>query len=133
MKLAPSVPEDVRGTTVRADLSAVEQILVNLVDNAAKYAGRAENRTIHLEARRSGADVVLTVRDHGPGVSAQEARRLFRPFEKSAADAASSGPGIGLGLALSRRLARAMGGDLRLAREVTDGAAFELVIPITSS
>ena len=69
---------------------------------------------------------LIQVRDHGPGIPAAEARRLFRPFSRSAQQAAGSAPGVGLGLALSRRLARAMGGDLRIDLGVRDGAGFEL-------
>jgi signal transduction histidine kinase len=54
------------------------------------------------------------VRDHGPGLTRTERRRLFRPFSKSDREAAVQGPGVGLGLALSRRLMRAQGGDLVL-------------------
>jgi C4-dicarboxylate-specific signal transduction histidine kinase len=54
---------------------------------------------------------------------------LFHPFKKSVQDAANSAPGLGLGLALSRRLARSMGGDLRVDRAVADGAAFVLTLP----
>ncbi len=75
----------------------------------------------------------LTVSDHGPGIDAREARRLFRPFHKSARDAAQSAPGVGLGLALSRRLARAIGGDLRAVRTGAGGAAFCLRLPILSA
>ena len=57
-------------------------------------------------------------------------RRLFRPFSKSAHDAAQSAPGVGLGLALSRRLARALGGDLRLHENGPLGACFALTIPV---
>jgi signal transduction histidine kinase len=62
-------------------------------------------------------------------VSPREARRLFRPFHKSARDAAQSAPGVGLGLALSRRLARAIGGDLRLESTPGEGATFALRLP----
>ena len=61
--------------------------------------------------------------------TSKESRRLFRPFSKSARDAADSAPGVGLGLALSRRLARSMGGDLRLDRDVKDGTCFVLTLP----
>jgi signal transduction histidine kinase len=114
--------------TVRADISAVEQILFNLVDNACKYASRATDRRIHLRAGASPRTVTLAVCDHGPGVAGAERRRLFTPFHKSARDAANSAPGVGLGLALSRRLARAMGGDLRLV-EQPEGACFVLALP----
>jgi signal transduction histidine kinase len=73
--------------------------------------------------------VRLTVSDHGPGIEPEEVRRLFRPFHKSARDAAQSAPGVGLGLALSRRLARALGGDLQVVRDCPSGAAFVLRLP----
>jgi signal transduction histidine kinase len=59
-------------------------------------------------------------------------RRLFRSFSKSAREAACSAPGIGLGLALSRRLAKDMGGRLELDRSVSDGACFVLRLPAIS-
>jgi len=112
---------------VRANPSALEQILLNLVDNACKYASSAEDRRLHLAIRRVGSRVELRVRDHGPGI-AGGARRRFRPFAKSAQEAANSAPGVGLGLALSRRLARDMGGELRCDPTVADGACFVLAL-----
>ena len=115
---------------VRADVSAVERILVNLVDNACKFASRAANPYIVLELDRRDRLAVLRVRDYGPGISKREERRLFKPFRKSAREAANSAPGVGLGLALSRRLARQMGGRLRLDRRIKEGACFELILPL---
>jgi signal transduction histidine kinase len=116
-------------TTVRVDRSAVERILFNLVDNACKYARAAADPRIHLECERDGRQVRLAVSDHGPGIGRGEACRLFKPFRKSAREAAHSAPGVGLGLALSRRLARAIGGDLTLSRSDERGAAFCLTLP----
>lgn len=115
--------------SLRADVSVVEQILFNLVDNACKYAAKAEDRRIHLEVGVDGRNVVLRVRDHGDGISESDRRMLFKPFTKSAKHAAESAPGVGLGLALSRRLARELGGDLRLCRGDGSGACFELFLP----
>jgi len=116
-------------TTVHVDVSAVEQILFNLVDNACKYAAGATEKIIHLEALCEPKSAMLRVRDHGQGISEQGARRLFQPFSKSAHEAAHSAPGVGLGLALCRRLSRSMGGDLRLDRLVKGGACFVLTLP----
>lgn len=115
-------------TLARTDPSAIEQILFNLVDNACKYAAQAESRKILISAERVGKNVALRVSDHGPGLSKIERKRLFRPFSKSASDAAHSAPGVGLGLALSRRLARDMGGDLRLDSAEGSGASFVLTM-----
>jgi signal transduction histidine kinase len=115
---------------LRTDVSVVGQILSNLVDNACKYAGATSDRRIHLDATVVGPILALEVRDHGPGISRQAARRLFRPFSKSASDAAQSVPGVGLGLALSRRLARVLGGDLRYDPDGQGGARFSLTLPL---
>jgi signal transduction histidine kinase len=128
--------------TVLADPGAVEQILFNLVDNACKYAAAQEDPTsrglpasespasggppsagpqVAIDAEDLGGKVAVRVRDRGPGIPASLRPRLFRPFSKSASEAASSVPGVGLGLALSRRLARQMGGDLRLDASAGEG------------
>jgi signal transduction histidine kinase len=114
---------------VRANVSVVDQILSNLVDNALKYAARGKDRRIHLDVAPAGRWLALTVRDHGPGLTSQVMHRLFQPFSKSAQEAAHSAPGVGLGLALCRRLARAAGGDLRLVENSPLGASFMLLIP----
>ncbi len=129
MELAVEAGDGALESTVRANPSAVEQILFNLVDNACKYAAAAEDRRIHLSTRRAGGGVRIAVRDHGPGIPAPAARRLFRPFSKSAREAANSAPGIGLGLALSRRLAGDMGGRLELDHSDAGGACFVLTLP----
>jgi K+-sensing histidine kinase KdpD len=111
----------------------VEQILFNLVDNACKYAVQGENKSLEIEARCQGGRMQLLVRDHGPGISLQQRRRLFQPFRKSADEAARTAPGVGLGLALSRRLARDMGGELQYDESTADGAAFVLSLPLCPS
>jgi signal transduction histidine kinase len=113
---------------VVVDRSALEQVLVNLVDNACKYATPCRLPLIHVEPQRDERRAWIRVRDHGPGLSRADRRRLFRPFSKSDRDAADKGPGVGLGLALSRRLMRAQGGDLSLDRAVNEGAAFVICL-----
>jgi signal transduction histidine kinase len=127
LALEVDLPADLR---VRADPSAVEQVLFNLVDNACKYAPSGGPITI-TAAPAAGGRVALRVRDHGPGVARAERRKLFRPFSRSAEQAAGKAPGVGLGLALSRRLARAMDGDLIL--EDGEGASFALVLPAAAA
>lgn len=118
-------PDDV---SVRVDAGAAEQIVFNLVDNACKYAVSATDKRIEISASVEGGNVAIRVRDHGPGVAADVANKLFQPFRKSAVAAANSAPGVGLGLALSRRLARGMGGDLR-HEPCEGGTCFVLTLP----
>jgi signal transduction histidine kinase len=128
LQLHVDVDPALHDATVRVDPSAVEQILFNLVDNAAKYA---PSRDMELELRASvGARgrVELGVRDHGPGIDAAEREAIFEPFTKARAHAAGTQPGVGLGLALSRRLARQLGGDLRV-EAAEPGARFVLTVP----
>jgi signal transduction histidine kinase len=132
MNLCLEMPVEICVATVRANVAAVEQILFNLVDNACKYASSAVDKRIDLLCRVEDGMALLSVRDHGPGLSPAACRRLFRPFSKSAQEAAHSAPGIGLGLALSRRLARDMGGDLLYDHHIADGACFILKLPIKS-
>jgi signal transduction histidine kinase len=132
LRLDVDSDEPALATVVHVDVAAVEQILFNLVDNASKYAApTATEKVIHLEALPNGKFAMLRVRDHGRGITREAARRLFRPFSKSAHEAAHSAPGVGLGLALCRRLSRSLGGDLRLDDLGRDGACFVLLLPIS--
>lgn len=117
---------------LRVDVTAVEQILFNLIDNSCKYAPQGEaGAPIHLETGEAdGRYVVLRVKDHGPGLSQEAVRRLFQPFSKSAQQAAKEQPGVGLGLALCQRLSRSLGGSLRLIDTHGQGACFELRLPV---
>lgn len=104
-----------------ADALRVRQIVRNLLTNAFRYGG--PHIRIGLEHR--GGTVALLVRDDGPGVPGPEQRRMFEPAE---AQATTGRPGsLGLGLSLSRRLARLMGGDLQYRGQA--GSVFELLLP----
>lgn len=114
----------------KVDTAAVEHILFNLVDNAAKYAAGSDPACVEISAKRRGKVVDVSVCDHGGGIAPSEQSRVFQPFHKSAHEAAETKPGVGLGLALSRRLARSMGGDLRCDTSGT-GACFVLSLPLS--
>jgi signal transduction histidine kinase len=132
MTLMIEVLPSAADVVARTDPAAVEQILFNLVDNACKYAADAEDRRLHLCLSMTSGHAILCVTDHGPGINAKAARRLFQPFSKSVHDAACSAPGVGLGLALSRRLARQLGGRLELEQTSGQGATFALYLPVQS-
>jgi len=114
---------------VAANLEAVSQILYNLVDNACKYAAGAADRTIRLGASVEEGQALLEVRDRGPGVPPRAGKAIFTPFDRGGRGGADPVPGLGLGLALSRGLARDLGGDLEL-RPSEEGARFALRLPL---
>jgi len=116
--------------TLSVDCQAVEQILFNLVDNSCKYAASAADRRLHLGVSTAPGAVEMLYRDHGPGIPPAEERRVFEAFRRADRDAQSATPGIGLGLALARGLARELNGDLKLRRLPDAGAAFSLTLPM---
>jgi signal transduction histidine kinase len=109
----------------RFDRDALTRIVGNLLDNAEKYSRGVDDRTISLVARDRGDVVEIVVGDRGPGIA--DKTRLFRPFSRGVA---SDGPaGLGLGLALSRSLAQAMGGELSYRPRAEGGAELVLALP----
>ena len=122
---------DADETLLKVDPLAVEQILSNLVDNACKYAAPASRQPrLDLHLNRVGKHLHLSIRDYGPGLPKAQRKKLFQPFAKSASEAAHSAPGVGLGLALSKRLARELGGDLRHDPPTDGGTRFVLSLPV---
>jgi len=105
----------------RADALAVQQILLNLVNNA-KAATAGKEALVRIATRRRGGEVEIEVEDDGPGIAAALRGKLFSAFVTNKPEAA------GLGLYISRRLARAAGGDLDLI-ESARGAHFRLRLP----
>lgn len=122
----PDVPEFIQADPVR-----VRQILLNIVGNAIKFTrgGRVKVTTKVLKGTvdLSASDVRLgfIVEDDGPGIATEHQGHLFQPFQQSDASTTRRYGGTGLGLALSRRLARALGGDVTLVKSaLNEGATF---------
>jgi two-component system, OmpR family, osmolarity sensor histidine kinase EnvZ len=104
---------------------AVRRALMNLVDNALRYAGEP----VEIATRREPMRAIVEVLDRGPGVPARDAERLKRPFTRL--DDARSGPaGAGLGLAIVDRVARAHRGTLELAARDGGGLAARLALHV---
>jgi signal transduction histidine kinase len=123
---------DAAGVPVLAHPDSVAQVLANLVDNACKYAASAPDRRIEVAAARRGGGVEISVRDHGPGIAAGDVAAAFTPFERGNRPPGDGVPGIGLGLALSRGLARDGGGELAVAPAdpAAPGARLVLTLPV---
>ncbi len=112
-----------RGVLVHADPARFTQILVNLLDNAAKYS--PEGSLIDVSWEVEATDVKVLVRDHGPGIPAESQARLFTRFGRLAGSPIRQGRmGTGLGLFLGRQLAQAMDGTLELAETGPQGSTF---------
>lgn len=110
------------------DASRVEQILVNLLTNAIKHA--PERSSVSLGISAVGARVVYRVEDEGPGVPPSDLERIFDIYVTKAGEEAE---GLGLGLPLSRRLARLLGGELRAVAQPRKGGCFILEVPTSRS
>jgi len=113
---------------VSADRDAIEQIVLNLLDNAIKYAAAGKTLTIELQSR--GTQAVLQVRDRGPGIPAEQQRRVFDKFHRLDASLTARQQGTGLGLSIARQLALGIGGDLLCCDHPGGGACFELTLPV---
>ena len=113
------------GARVLADRPAVELVLQNLIANAIKH-GAEESPEVRVEARRAGADWEITVSDNGEGIAEDQRERVFDAFTQASKGA---GGGVGLGLAIARRLAGRQGGHLGLDEAPGGGCAFRLSLP----
>jgi len=108
------------------DRQRVRQVLVNLVGNALKFTQQGE---VDVETSGgSGGELNVVVRDTGPGIAPEDHDAIFEEFRQ----ASGSSAGIGLGLAISRRLARVMGGEITLQSELGKGSVFLLTLPLES-
>ena len=112
---------------VLADETSLREILFNLLLNATKYSPRGSE--IDVAVTSDDGDAVLTVRDHGCGVDASEQEHIFGKYQQ----VDQTAPGVGLGLFISRGLARANGGDLTVGSPTDGGSTFELRLPATSA
>ncbi len=113
--------------SVGADALRLRQVLLNLLGNAIKY-NRRDGR-VALHAERHGALLRIVVSDSGPGIAPEQLERLFVPFER-VHDEPSAVEGTGIGLALSRRLMQAMGGQIGVETEVGVGSRFWIELPL---
>ena len=105
------------------DGDRVLQIISNLLSNAFRWTPEGGRITLSLSA--DGEWVSVVVSDSGPGISAEERERIFRPFWSR------DGAGTGLGLAIARELASALGGRIELYSERGLGSRFTLLLPAT--
>ncbi len=115
---------------IHSDRDRLRQILVNLLDNAAKYS--PEGAPITVSLTEESGNLRLAVRDQGPGITPELRERLFQRFAKAGTVARAGRVGTGLGLAISKALATKLGGWIELESEVGEGSTFVLVLPLAA-
>ncbi|HJR41209.1 MAG TPA: ATP-binding protein [Gemmatimonadaceae bacterium] len=118
------------GVTVFADRERLLQIILNLLTNATKFTD--EGGRITLGWRRENGTVYIEVKDSGIGIPADRLESIFEPFVQVEQRRAASREGVGLGLAISRELARAMNGELVAESTVGEGSVFTLTLPTSA-
>ncbi|HEX2723719.1 MAG TPA: ATP-binding protein [Gemmatimonadaceae bacterium] len=118
--------DSVEGIIVLADGEKVRQILLNLLTNAVKYT--ADGGEIDLDVRNADGRVLLSVSDTGRGIASDKIEAIFEPFVQIHQTSAAQS-GVGLGLAISRNLARGMLGELSAVSTLGNGSCFTLVLP----
>ncbi len=112
---------------VKADGQRLEQVLLNLLTNAIKFTG--EGGKIQLRLTRKGNELVVEVKDNGPGITKEEQTRIFKPYYRIEADRQRFS-GLGLGLALSKQLMELHGGKIWVQSGLGKGSTFAFSLPI---
>ncbi len=123
-QVASAIEDRTGDVTFQVDREQVNQLLLNLVDNAVAAMSDCEDPHLRLEAEVRDGSVVLAVGDNGPGVDAAERERVFDLFHSGRRG------GTGLGLAIVRRIANAHGGEARVRDDGRAGATFEVELPL---
>jgi signal transduction histidine kinase len=124
--LALEVDAPERGPHLLTDAGKVRQILVNLLSNAVKYT---EEGTVRVVVREADGGAEVDIDDTGVGIPAEDRERIFDAFWQAESPNTRTVGGTGLGLSVSRRLARLLDGDIRVESEVGVGSTFTVIIP----
>jgi two-component system phosphate regulon sensor histidine kinase PhoR len=125
IELSADVPRDEHW--VRADRRALEQVLLNLVDNAVKYCPEGSHVKVRAETR--GDFVELAVEDDGQGIESKHLSRIFERFYRVDAGRSRDVGGTGLGLSIVKHMVESLGGDVRVTSEVGKGTTFFFTVP----
>jgi PAS domain S-box-containing protein len=118
---------EIEGDTklINLDKSRIEQVIINLLSNASKYS--PENSEITLKARVEKRGLYLEVGDKGVGISTEDQKNLFQPYYRAGKNRMI--PGIGLGLAVSKKIIDAHGGQITISSQLGQGSIFSILVP----
>ena len=126
-KIALMVKSPPKECVALGDRARIDQVVLNLLSNAIKYT--AAGGTVTIKCAASGKSASVSVTDTGRGVPREKLESIFEPFVQLGRSLSSSHEGMGLGLSISRDLARAMRGDLTVSSKVGVGSTFTLTLP----
>jgi two-component system, OmpR family, phosphate regulon sensor histidine kinase PhoR len=115
---------------VHADRRALEQVLLNLLDNAVKYTPAGGHVRVH--AVRDAERCALRVSDTGPGMDARHLARVFERFYRADPGRSRDTGGTGLGLSIVKHLVGAMGGEVRVESQPGEGSTFTVLLPVNA-
>lgn len=113
---------------LKVDGRALQQALVNLIDNAVKHSPQGETVTVGMEGETGGA-VLLYVADHGPGIPAVEHEKIFERFYRLGSELRRETQGVGIGLSVVKHIVEAHGGRIRVRSEPGEGSRFTIELP----
>jgi PAS domain S-box-containing protein len=117
-----------RSAEIEGDITRIRQVLINLITNAIKFS--KARAPVHLEIDRPSDDgLAFIIADHGLGIEPKDMERIFEPFEQGDTGAARRHAGIGLGLAIARKIARLHGGDVTLTSTLGAGTTARFYLP----
>ncbi|MFZ6747525.1 sensor histidine kinase [Undibacterium sp. Ren11W] len=128
-RIVSKVPDSL--PLVRVDAVLISQLISNLLENALKYTDAAIHLVVSLETQVEGENLLVSVKDRGPGISEAELATIFDAYSRGDHSERSQQRGSGLGLAVCRAIAQAHGGSLILRRRSGGGSSFILSLPLT--
>ncbi|MCK5576476.1 MAG: histidine kinase, partial [Sphingomonadales bacterium] len=128
--LEANVDDDVQ--TVEGDITRMKQVVLNLIGNACKFTqdGKVTVSVSRMSSMRDEKYIVFDISDTGIGMSETQQQKLFQEFQQGDSSTTKKYGGTGLGLTISRRLARLMGGDIIVRSKLGEGSEFSVVFPI---
>ncbi len=128
---SPEIP------AVNVDGHAIQQALVNLIDNAIKHSPSGEEVVVGLELPESSTpgpapQIRFSITDHGPGIPAAEHEKIFERFHRLGSELRRETPGVGIGLSIVKHIVEAHGGHVRVESEVGKGSRFTIELPVSA-
>jgi signal transduction histidine kinase len=126
-KIESELPDE--PVTIRIDKDAISQVLLNLLNNAVKYSD--EDKYILVKVQKDLSSALISVTDHGVGISKEESKRIFDKFYRVSTARSKETRGSGLGLTLAKHIIEAHGGTIEVESEVGKGSRFTVILPIT--